>query len=85
MIYKIEFSKSAHKELRKLPKAVSYRLTKAIYRLSDNPRRGQVRPMVGSKSWRLRVGSYRVIYDVYDDKVVVLILKVSHRRQAYRN
>jgi mRNA interferase RelE/StbE len=40
--------------------------------------------MVGSQSWRLRVGDYRVIYDIADGKLVILIIRIRHRREAYR-
>ncbi len=83
-IYAVEFTKSAQKELAKLPRQTAKRIVKAIYKLSDNPRKGNVRPMVGSKAWRLKVGDYRVIYDIYDKKLIVLIIKVGHRRDIYR-
>jgi mRNA interferase RelE/StbE len=82
--YEVEFSKSAHKELKKLNPDIRLRLTKEIYILRNNPRKGNVRPMVGSKSWRLRVGEYRVIYDITDQKLTILIIKVGHRRDIYR-
>lgn len=82
--YGVEFTESAQKELRKLPKSTALRILKAIDRLSADPRKGSVRPMVGSTSWRLRVGNYRVVYDIQDDKLIVLIVRVRHRRGAYR-
>lgn len=82
--YGVEFTKSSQKELSKLPKSTALRILKAIDRLSVDPRRGSVRPMVGSTSWRLRVGDYRVIYDIYDDKLVVLVIRIRHRREVYR-
>jgi len=84
MTYEVEFSKSAQKELKKLNPVTRIRVAKAIYTLRDNPRKGSVRPMVGSKSWRLRVGEYRVIYDIADLKLTILIIKVGHRRDIYR-
>jgi len=80
----VEFKKSAAKELKKLPKDVSLRISKAILKLSVNPRAGNVRPMVGVKSWRLKVGEYRVIYDIYDQKVTILIIRIRHRKDVYR-
>ena len=82
--YKVEFTKSAQKELKKLPKDVSVRIARAIVNLSDNPREGKVRPMIGIKSWRLRVGDYRVIYDISDAKFTILIIRVRHRKDAYK-
>ncbi len=82
--YVVEFTKSARKELHKLPHQTILQIVKAIDKLSTNPRKGNVRPMVGVKSWRLRAGDYRIIYDILDKKLVVLIIKVRHRRDIYR-
>ena len=82
--YEVEFSKSARKELKKLAPNIGVRITRAIYELRLDPRKGNVRPMVGIKSWRLRVGEYRVVYDILDNKLVVLIIRVRHRREVYR-
>jgi mRNA interferase RelE/StbE len=82
--YAVEFTKSAQKELNKLPKNISVRLAKAIAKLAENPRLGKVRPMVGVKSWRLRVEDYRIIYDISDKKLIILIIRVRHRKDVYR-
>jgi mRNA-degrading endonuclease RelE of RelBE toxin-antitoxin system len=54
--YEVEFTESSQKELNKLPNNVSNKVLKAIDFLTNNPRAGSVRPMVGISSWRLRVG-----------------------------
>jgi mRNA interferase RelE/StbE len=82
--YKVEFVKSAQKELNKLPPQISLRIAKAIYKLSIDPRKGSVRPMVGSTSWRLRVGDYRVVYDIVDNRLVILVIRIRHRKDVYR-
>lgn len=82
--YEIEFVKSAQKELSKLPQHISLRIAKAIYKLSVDPRKGNVRPMVGSTSWRLRVGDYRVVYDIVDKRLTVLVIRIRHRKDVYR-
>ena len=82
--YAVEFTKSARKEIRKLNPDIALRLAKAINQLAQNPRKGSVRPMVGSKAWRLRVGSYRVIYDIQDKKLVILIIKIAHPADIYK-
>ncbi|HEY1645100.1 MAG TPA: type II toxin-antitoxin system RelE/ParE family toxin [Candidatus Saccharimonadales bacterium] len=82
--FEVEFKKSALKELKKLPKQSGVRILKAIDKLSLNPRAGNVRGMVGVKSWRLKVGDYRVIYDINDQKLTILIIRVRHRKDVYR-
>lgn len=83
--YAVEFTKSAQKELRKLTPQVSRRLAQAIYSLQEDPRKGNVRPMVGTTSWRLRVGDYRVVYDISDGKLTILVIRIAHRRDVYKS
>lgn len=83
--YAVEFTKKAQKELKKLDSQIVLRILKAIYRLADDPRKGNVRPMVGTSSWRLRVGDYRIVYDIHDKKLLVLIIRIKHRSQVYKN
>jgi len=85
MTYAVEFTRSAQKEVKKLPPGIAKRVLTAIDGLSGNPRKGHVRPMTGSKSWRLRVGEYRVVYDIHDKKLVILIIRVRPRGSAYRS
>jgi len=82
--YEVRFTRSAQKELKKLGKDGQLRVLKAIKALSKNPKKGDVRPMVGSTAWRLRVGDYRIIYDINNKEIVILILKVGHRKDVYR-
>lgn len=84
MTYEVRFVRTAQKELKKLDSKEQVRMLKAIQKLSLHPKKGDVRPMVGSTAWRLRVGNYRVIYDINDQVVLVLILKVGHRKDVYR-
>lgn len=84
MIYAIEFADSARREVRKLDPTTKRRILAAIDGLSADPRKGQVRRMVGVSSWRLRVGDHRVVYDIEDNKLAVLVIRVRHRREAYR-
>lgn len=83
--YEIEFTTSAKKELKKLSPQIRLSIVRAIYKLQLNPIEGKVRPMVGTKSWRLRVGEYRVVYDILDKRLLVLIIRVRHRKDAYRH
>ncbi len=82
--YAVRFAGSAAKEFKKLDKTVATRIGKALVVLSKNPRKGSVRPMVGVSSWRLRVGDYRVVYDIADAELVVLVIRVRHRKNAYK-
>ncbi|MEH2356463.1 type II toxin-antitoxin system RelE family toxin [Nostoc sp.] len=71
--YKIEFSNAAFKQLKKLPIKVRTRIQTKIDDLADNPRpNGVVKLEDSDNAYRIRVGSYRVIYDIFDDVLIVL-------------
>jgi mRNA interferase RelE/StbE len=81
----IEYSFDVEKKLKKFPKNISKRILEVIKeRLSNFPLEVG-KPLL--KEWkehrRLRVGDYRVIYKVFEDKVVVLIIEIDHRKQVY--
>ena len=85
MRYQITYAQSALKSLRKLDRGVARRILQAIDDLSSDPRpAGCIQLKGGSGEMRIRVGDYRVIYDVIDDDIVVLVLAVGHRREVYR-
>ena len=83
--YKIVWKHSARKELEKLPKAIIGKVVKAVEELSDTPYPKGVRKMVGvEQTFRLRVGDYRVVYNVFDDVLTIEIIRVKHRKDVYR-
>jgi mRNA interferase RelE/StbE len=84
-LYKIEWKRSAKKELRKLDKATVPRILKAVELLAENPYPQGSRKLVGSRStYRLRVGEYRVIYNVRSSVLIVEIIRVGHRQGIYK-
>ncbi|MCL1467545.1 type II toxin-antitoxin system RelE family toxin [Argonema galeatum] len=85
MSYQIEILPSAKRELDALPLQVRERIDKAFEALAINPRPPGVKAMQGYKGLlRIRVGKYRVIYRVEDDRLVVIIVQVGHRCDVYR-
>lgn len=75
----------AERQLKKLPREVQQRLRGRIDELADQPMPLGCRKLVGYQDvYRIRVGLYRVIYSVDDEKVIVIILKLGHRRGVYR-
>lgn len=81
--YRVELSSVAEKQLEKLASAVRRRLWEHILKLGEVPRPPGCKKMKGDDSWRIRVGDYRVVYDIVDAHLLVLVLKVDHRRQVY--
>lgn len=84
MHYSLKIKQSALKELRKLDKPDRNRLIEAIDKLSENPHVGKLLKGEFSGLRRLRVGSYRVVYEINEEEVLVLVLRVAHRKEIYR-
>ena len=83
--YSISFARSARKELEALDAAIVSRIFPKIEGLSLRPRpRNCVKLRGGGNLWRIRIGVYRVIYAIDDDKKLIDIIAVRHRRDAYR-
>lgn len=85
MSYRIELTPSATKDLKKLDRPEQRRLQAAIELLAETPRPPAAKKLVNSGgAWRVRTGSYRIIYEIHDDLVLVLVLRLGHRREIYR-
>lgn len=85
MSYEITYARSALKELRKLDRQIARRVLRAIDALADEPRPlGCLQLTGGEGGLRIRVGDYRIVYDIHDDELVVLVLHLGHRREVYR-
>jgi mRNA interferase RelE/StbE len=82
--YKIEFRHSVLKDLEPIPKKNVKRILVAIESLADNPRPPQCRKLSAEEKYRLRCGVYRIPYSIEDDKLIVCIVKVGHRKDVYR-
>ena len=83
--YEIEISRSAEKQLRKLPRTDQERILNAILPLADDPLPRGARKLSGYDDvFRIRVGHYRILYSISSGKLVVIILKIGHRRGVYR-
>lgn len=82
--YKVEWKRSAIKELRDLPKEVAFRIVKEVGELSMNPYPHGVKKLSGSEhTYRIRQGSYRVVYTVTKATSVVEIVRIGHRKDVY--
>lgn len=85
MSYRIDIAAPAQRQLRKLDPQARRRVQAAIELLSEEPRPPAAKMLANSDgAWRVRVGDYRVIYDIEDDLLVVLVLAAGHRREIYR-
>ncbi len=83
MIYQISILRRAQKELADLPKVDYARVRDAILKLAENARPIGCKKLVGREGWRIKIGSYRVIYEINDAKREIIIFHVGHRRDVY--
>lgn len=84
-MYRVIVEHSAEKDLKRLSPEIRARVTPPIIALATNPRPAGCRKLAGSKhDWRIRVGDYRVIYEIADEIRIVRVNRVRHRREVYR-
>ncbi|NJL49631.1 MAG: type II toxin-antitoxin system RelE/ParE family toxin [Leptolyngbyaceae cyanobacterium SM2_5_2] len=85
MTYRIEFAKPAAKQFKAIPRQEQQRLKLKIDALADEPRPSGTVKLAGEDGfYRIRVGNYRIVYAIEDDQLLVLVVKVGHRRDVYR-
>ena len=83
--YKLLFKKSVAKDLRLIPKKDVARILKCFDALSEDPRAPGCEKLSGLERYRVRQGAYRIIYEIQDDKLIIVVVKVAHRRDVYRD
>ena len=83
--YKVIFTKSVKKDFRKIPKIEVSKILNEIAYLAKNPRSSKTKKLKGEKLYRLRLGNYRVIYDIQDNLMLIFVVKLGHRSDIYRN
>ena len=84
-VYRIEIKQSAKKELVQLPKPIAEKITMQIIALADNPRPNGCKKLVGTEhSYRIRINDYRVVYSIFDQELIIQVIKLGHRRDIYR-
>lgn len=83
--YEVRFSNTARKGLRRLDRESRERVVRAAEALGEEPRPRGARPVQGTPFLRIRSGDYRIIYEVREDVLLILVVRVAHRKEAYRN
>jgi len=82
--YKILVRKSVSKDLHRITRKDVRRIVKAMRALADAPRPPQSKKLSGEEKYRLRCGRYRIIYEIQDEQLVICVVRIRHRRDAYR-
>jgi mRNA interferase RelE/StbE len=82
--YTLEIVRSAQRQLAGIDRQDRVRIGSAIHDLAEEPRPPGCKKLSGRPAWRIRIGSYRVIYEIHDNRLLVLVVAIGHRREAYR-
>jgi mRNA interferase RelE/StbE len=83
--YKIEIKRSAAKEINKLPDKEIKRVLKIIDSLAENPRPAGSLKLSNDDKYRIRFGVYRLVYEIFDDLLLIIVVKVAHRKDVYHS
>lgn len=83
MAYHVTLKKHAIKALEKINEPYYSNIKEAIYGLADNPRPAGYKKLKGRDGFRIRVADYRIIYDIFDDVLVVDVIDLGHRKDIY--
>jgi mRNA interferase RelE/StbE len=84
-MYQVKILQKTVKEIAAIPRDYASLVSKQIDSLQKNPRPPNVRKLSGTESYRLRVGTYRILYDISDESRTVTVYRVKHRREVYRH
>jgi len=84
-MYTVEIAPAAERAMKKLSADILKRIIKALVKLEQEPRPPGVKKLSGEDElYRIRVGDYRIVYQIRDNELVVLVVRVAHRREVYR-
>lgn len=84
MRYSIEITRKAQKALSRIPDDYQDRIISTIHGLADEPFPPGTKKLSGREAWRIRVGVYRIIYEVHQDVLSILVVLVGHRNDIYK-
>jgi mRNA interferase RelE/StbE len=82
--YRIEIKRSAAKELEQLPPKDRQRVATRIQALASDPRPPGAEKLSGQERYRVRQGDFRILYEIFDDLILVIVVKIGNRRDVYR-
>jgi mRNA interferase RelE/StbE len=82
--YTLSFKKSVARDLRGIPRRDVERILKRIEALRTDPRPANCEKLSGQDRYRVRQGVHRIVYEIVDERLIVIVIKVAHRKRAYR-
>ena len=83
MKYEIKITRNVQKSLAKIEKKFRDRIVEKIYELQEDPYKN-AKKLTGREAYRIRIGRYRVIYEIHDEELVVIVINIGHRRDIYK-
>jgi len=84
--YRVEFKRSAAKALKKIPKSDQKRISEKIDTLAEKPPNPDTTKMKGNNPFhKVRIGNYRIIYEIRNNLLAIMVVKIGHRKNIYRN
>ena len=83
--YKVFFKKSVEKDFKDIPKNILNKILEKIKNLQDDPRPIGSEKLTGQERYRIRQGTYRIVYSIQDQELTVWVVKIGHRREIYRS
>jgi mRNA interferase RelE/StbE len=85
MAYQIVMTAEARRNMLALPKDIVRRVDACILALAEKPRPPRTKKLKGTGDlWRVRVGDYRIVYQIEDDRLLIVVIRIGHRREVYR-
>jgi mRNA interferase RelE/StbE len=84
MKYRLDITEAARRQLRRLDPSVQNRVLSAVHELADTPRPHGCLKMRGETSYRIRVGDYRIVYEIHDRIITVIVVGIGNRKDIYR-
>jgi mRNA interferase RelE/StbE len=84
MTYRVEILRSAAKELQRIHPDDRLRIISAMQSLAHDPRPPGSKKLTNRPAWRIRIGAYRVIYEIHDEKLLILVIAAGKRSEIYR-
>lgn len=82
--YVVSYASGVKKDFKKISREAQIGIVTAISQLTTDPRPSGAKKLADSQYYRIRVGDYKVIYDIHDEKLTILVVEVGHRREIYR-
>lgn len=82
--FEVQFRTSVEKELKRIPQKDQIRILQSIALLSADPHPPSSKKLSGQDRYRLRQGDYRILYEIFDQELVVVVVRIGHRRDVYR-